>query len=96
MEIDFDAHYRVKGFPAIAFYLQGYAIETETVDYELLDENGEGTGEWYQDYEDVEDTTHVYATMVGDDKLHIVSVNNLIKIEENEFCHTCGQIGCGH
>lgn len=89
-EIDFDANYRVKGFPAVAFYLLGFATETVTVDIEV------GEDEWVQDFEEVEDTDNVRAVMVGDDKIHIVSVDDLIKIEEDQFCQSCGQIGCGH
>ena len=92
MEIDFEANYSVKGFRGIAFYLLGYELET-TAGNCYIDEEGY---EVEEEPETVENRDNVRAVMVGDDKIHIVAVEDLTKIEEDAFCHTCGQIGCGH
>lgn len=34
--------------------------------------------------------------MVGDDRPHHVDRHDMTPLEEDEFCHECGQIGCGH
>lgn len=42
------------------------------------------------------DTDWVRAVMVGDDREHLVEVADLIPLDEGDYCHSCGQIGCGH
>jgi len=81
-EIDFDAYYKVKGWEGIAFYLLGPVMHR--------DEDYEWTGI------ETPDDNMVRAVMVGDDGVHTVDRDDLIKIDEEEFCHGCGQIGCGH
>lgn len=88
MELDFSAHYNVRGYRGVAFYLKGYSQRSE----EVVDDNGWATGE----VEDIEDREWVYAVMVGDDQAHLVEVDDLTKIDEDEFCHECGQLGCTH
>jgi len=34
--------------------------------------------------------------MVGDDKVYRIDKEDLCLIDEDEFCGSCGQIGCGH
>jgi hypothetical protein len=34
--------------------------------------------------------------MVGDDAKHLAELSCLTRIEREEFCGECGQIGCGH
>jgi hypothetical protein len=91
--VDFDAHYAVDGYRGIAFYLRGYATRQVEVEdsYEL-------DGETYYDYsvETIEDDSMVRAVMVGDDREHIVDVDDLTVISEDDYCSGCGQIGCGH
>lgn len=78
--IDFDARYTVAGYRGVAFYLLGYRqIETEET-------------EWSGQVE--EDRDFVVAVMVGDDAKHIVDVEDLTVISEDDYCHECGQIGC--
>lgn len=55
-----------------------------------LDEN-RGEGEWVQDI--TSDT--VIAVMVGDDREHEVSIDDLTEISDDDYCSDCGQIGCG-
>lgn len=80
--IDFDARYRVDGHEGIAFYLRGFVT---TVEYDYAD------GEYIEDV----DTSMVRAVMVGDDREHIIDVDDLRPIGDDEYCSCCGQIGCG-
>lgn len=34
--------------------------------------------------------------MVGDDTVHVVSPDDCTVVSDDEFCASCGQIGCGH
>lgn len=83
MSLDFDARYSVDGYPGVAWWLKRYETWLE------LDELG-------IEYEECTDENFVIAVMVGDDREHIVDVDDLTEIADNEYCHTCGQIGCSH
>lgn len=48
-------------------------------------------GDYYDTYER---TGLVAVRMVGDDKHWYVEADTLKPIQENKYCHTCGQIGC--
>jgi hypothetical protein len=74
-------HYRVRGFKGIAFWVDGW--ETEP------DEDTEWSGFETR-------TGFVLAVMVGDDRRHRVEPDDLERIDEADFCHVCGQIGCTH
>ena len=95
-EINFDGRYSIRGWRGIAFYLIGYAFTDEPVMcYELDGEGNEvecETGE----FEKVEDRDNVIAVMVGDDRKHVVSVDDLTEISSDDYCSVCGQIGCHH
>lgn len=80
--IDFDARYRVRDMPGVAFYLRGH--------YSEPDEDTIWSG-----VENV-DSSFVRAVMVGDDREHIVDVDDLELLGEDTYCPGCGQIGCGH
>lgn len=43
----------------------------------------------------VETHDFVRAVMVGDNKEHIIDVDDLTPINDNDYCSCCGQIGCG-
>jgi hypothetical protein len=94
--IDFDAHYRVAGWPAVAFVLLGWSGEWEPTMCLCTDDEGheweepsdDGEGEWIADY------STVVAVMVGDDRRHDVDVSDLELISEDGFCRDCGQVGC--
>jgi hypothetical protein len=47
-----------------------------------------------EDGEAVESDRFVRAVMVGDDQEHIVDVDDLTVIDEDDYCHECGQVGC--
>lgn len=93
--IDFDARYK---FPhvGVACYLLGFVMEPEEINCFIEDESGNevvvGSGE----FELVADRSRVVAVMVGDDKRHVLDIEDLKLITEDEYCHSCGQIGCGH
>lgn len=97
-ELDFaDGRYSVKGYGGVAFYLHSYPKVFEPYTALLVDEEtGEeyeedtGEGEW------VEDKTSgmVIAVMVGDDRKHTIDVSDLEPISDDDYCSSCGQIGC--
>lgn len=74
-------HYTVAGYRGIAFYVLGW--ETKA------DDDTEWTGYEVR-------TGKVLAVMIGDDFRHAVDSEDLAPLSEDKFCHTCGQIGCGH
>ena len=74
-------HYAVRQYPGVAFYVLGW----ETAP----DEETEWSG-----YE--QRTGNVLAVMVGDDYRHALDPDDLAPLAEDAFCHSCGQIGCGH
>jgi len=79
--IDYDAYYTVKGSEGIAYYLRGPVMVRECDDW-----GGE----------EVPHPFLVRAVMVGDDRVHEVDKDDLIPLDEDDFCHGCGQVGCGH
>lgn len=73
--------YRVAGHPGIAWAVLGW--ETEP------DEDTEWSG--------VEERTgRVVAVMIGDDRHWAFDPEDLTPLDEEEYCHQCGQIGCCH
>jgi len=80
--IDLEAYYTVAGYGGIAWYLLGPVM--------VRDKDYEWTGIEY------EDEDKVRAVMVGDDKVHEVEKSELKLLDEDDFCHGCGQVGCGH
>ena len=81
-EIDTGKHYRVTGYRGIAWYCEGPVM--------VRDEDYEWSG-----IEDP-DPQMVRMVMVGDDRVFEVDVDDIEILGESEFCHSCGQIGCGH
>ncbi len=80
-ELDFDAAYKVDGMPGVAWHILKYNSWREPIDE--------------FDSEEIEDRSQVVAVMVGDDRKHIIDVDDLIVIDDDEYCGSCGQIGCG-
>ena len=91
MTLDLHARYSVDGYNGIAFYLLGYAEEEREI--ETTEEHDGETYIWI-DYETVTNTDMVRAVMVGDDRVHIIDVDDLTKLEDDAYCSCCGQIGC--
>jgi hypothetical protein len=73
--------YRVRGYSGIAFCVQGW----ETVPDEDTEWSGFETR-----------TGRVLAVMIGDDRQHCVDVEDLTALPREEYCGSCGQIGCRH
>ena len=98
--IDLDAHYSVKGYRGIAWYLIGYATEWTEERWEFIggpDDDTEDEANYvYDEPEEIEDHSRVRAVMVGDDRVFTFDVDELEEIPEEAFCHECGQIGCTH
>lgn len=99
-EVDFDAHYTVSWCRGVAFYLLGWATETIEPEPFLIcdDEDHDHDGECFAYPDEVETRERddmVRAVMVGDDTVHLVDVDDLSKISEDDYCGGCGQIGCG-
>lgn len=69
-------------FEGIALWYTGPAVEYV--------EDGFG------DVEGIPDPTKAIVIMVGDDQRYTVDTDELIPIDEDDFCGGCGQIGCAH
>jgi len=97
-KIDFSAAYQVKGWRGIAFRLRGWKQVWEPCMCLMEDEDGyeweEETpeGEWVND----PDRQTVIAVMVGDDREHEVDLDDLIPLDDLDYCAECGQVGCCH
>lgn len=80
--IDFDRAYRVDGYPGVAWW----AVKFDT------------THVWDDDMDDwdvVVDDTMLIMRMIGDDRDHIIDVDDIEPISDDDYCDGCGQIGCG-
>ncbi len=106
--LDFQRYYSVAGMEGIAFYLTGYVENEREVPDECLGHPDDGyfngpIGEtfycdgWCNPTVEYElDTSMVTAVMVGDNREHVIDVDDLTPISDEDFCAGCGQIGCGH
>jgi hypothetical protein len=98
MKLDFDKRYQVKGYPGIAWWIDRYPDKWEPYFALVEDEDGNeievesDEGEWIEDTECGE----VLAVMVGDDKRHRIDIDDLIPLDDLDYCLECGQIGCTH
>lgn len=78
----FPAHaYRVDRYNGIACYVRGWEVEP--------DEDTEWTGYNVR-------TGRVVVQMVGDDRLFAVDPETVHALEREEYCGSCGQMGCTH
>lgn len=98
--IDFGARYTVDGCPGVAFWLKSYATTEEYEGDTLVCEDDECDHQLSEmcwavgDTSLVTDLGFVIAVMVGDDREHTVDVADLTKINDDEYCGGCGQVGC--
>ena len=96
-ELDMNATYRVKGWPAVAFSIYGYPQIWDAYTALCVDEDGNEYEEDTDDGEWIDDTSgDVLVVMIGDDAKHRVSIDDLIPLDELDYCTECGQIGCCH
>lgn len=78
-------------FPAAGYTLDGYdgmawhVLGWETVPIESTEWSGEEAR-----------TGLVIARMIGDDRNFAFEPGDLVPIEREDYCGTCGQIGCCH
>lgn len=91
--LDFSATYEVTGGPAVAWQILGY-VRTPIVDAET----GEELRVWMGELDDAYhiDRMQVSACMIGDNRIHVIDVDDLVELDELAYCGECGQIGCGH
>jgi hypothetical protein len=89
-DLNTNDRYKVDGFGGVAFYFAGVQTETHTI-WEY-DEDDPGTC-WEVSSEE-EPTGMVYMIMVGDDHKHVIDPDDITKIDDDDYCHECGQIGC--
>lgn len=80
-DFDFSKRYKVDGWGGIAWYCIGFEKVPEYTDHN--DEDGM-----------VENRDRVVCIMVGDDSKHTFDVDELTPLDDEEYCHECGQIGC--
>lgn len=93
MELDLNARYKVADNDGVAWYLVGYKKEWTEEWYE--DVGTQSMSDYiYHEPEEIEDRTKVIAIMVGDDREFTFDIEDLIKLDDEDYCHECGQIGC--
>ena len=79
-DFDFHSRYRIEDYGGVAWYVVGYE--------KTRDEDYEWTGIEHENRE------RVVAIMVGDDRRFTFDVDELIKIDDEDYCPECGQLGC--
>jgi hypothetical protein len=88
-ELDFDAAYKVEGYDGIAWRIKEFA-PAELNDDEVDDYH------FCHPSEMPVDESRVIAIMIGDDRQFEFGIDEITPIEEDSYCHSCGQIGCNH
>jgi len=80
-EEEFPGAYSVRGSRGIAWRVYGREIEAF--------EDSEGFPDWRE-------TGRLVCVMVGDDVRFAFDPEDVIPLDEDAFCHVCGQVGCTH
>lgn len=84
-----DDRYAVAWMPGVAFWVDGPELEYPP-DWGYWD--GE---EWIEDSEpDPIETGMMLMVMVGDDRCHVIDPDDLTRLDNDNYCHECGQVGC--
>lgn len=73
----------------------GIGGEDEGADSLCCDVCG-GSGDVYDEEPEPVETGRALVVMVGDDHVYAVDPDDMTPIAEEDYCHACGQIGCGH
>lgn len=84
--------YHVAGHGGIAWRVLGWETQLQEI-YHAGDTAG-GEDDFYE-YEQMR-TGDVVCVMVGDDAHWVFDPSDLTSLDGLEYCHVCGQIGCGH
>lgn len=84
-EMTDEDRYRVAGFSGVAFAFYGPQVER----YWDLDEGID----WTEPEE--RPTGLALMVMVGDDTRHAIDPDDVTVIADEDYCGSCGQIGCG-
>lgn len=95
-EVDFGQYVTTKDYVGIAFWVDDWAkdIKEEYVEYLESGDSGEVFFGW-EEVEVISDSV-VECYMVGDDRMFKFDIEDLTIVDVNDFCGSCGQIGCGH
>jgi len=94
-----DARYSVDGWGRIAVYIVGWTTE-EVYEGDYLicpDDDCDHTASemcWIEGDTSLIDGEMLRVVMVGDDREHIVDPEDLVRLDEDEYCGCCGQLGC--
>ena len=73
--------YTVAGYRGIAWHAYGWETQpTEDTEWDGIEER----------------TGLVVCVMVGDDRRFTFEPEELTPLRDDDYCGTCGQIGCGH
>ncbi len=81
-----------KAFPAEAYTVDGYSgVAWRVYGWELESRMND-------EFDDVEEvrTGRVVCVMVGDDRRFTFEPEDLTPLNEEDYCGSCGQIGCTH
>lgn len=93
--VDFSKTYTVAGYGGVAF--RAFGMQTETVgDWTFVGEDDDDRDDesLYVYDEEERETGMVLAHMVGDDRTFVVDADDLTEMDEDDYCHECGQVGC--
>lgn len=95
-EVDFGQYVTTEQYKGIAFWVDDWA--KDIVDKYFQSDDIGDSGEVYYGWEEVEVQSDciVECYMVGDDRVHRFDIADLNVVDINDFCVSCGQIGCGH
>lgn len=92
-DIKFGSYVAVDGYNGIAFWVDDWAKEIRD-EFICLDEDGDV--EWGWETVEIVSDTIVECYMVGDDRMFKFDIDDLTPLDIDNFCGSCGQIGCGH
>ena len=76
-----DGAWTVRGYRGVAWRVLGWEL--------WADEDTEWSGCYQR-------SGWVLAHMVGDDRYSRFDPKDLTKLDDEDFCHECGQVGCTH
>lgn len=98
IEPNIEKRYSVKGYLGVAFRFAGYPRFLEPYIVIGEDEDGNEIEVTGDDGDYIEDTEggKVLMVMVGDDREHLIDIDDLSELDDLDYCAECGQIGCTH